>query len=246
MHLLIALLLAVQSGPHLKVCGVDWPPFSYAEQGNLMEGISVEIHQEVAHRLGMKLTLIELPWGRCEQYVNTELADGILDNAPLPGCHHSDLATAFYPLAAYVRSDSPLQIFSWEMAKGLKVGMVRGYDYTEKIRSFTGWEPIKAHSDKQLLLMLEKSRVDMIVLDYFSAPILSKEQDVKIRALTPFMDSTPLYLCFGKHKADLLPAYNKALQQMLDEGVLDRIYLRYLGEDYRTLKEKQEKIKAAQ
>ncbi len=94
--------------------------------------------------------------------------------------------------------------------------------------------------------MLEKSRVDMIVLDYFSAPILSKEQDVKIRALTPFMDSTPLYLCFGKHKADLLPAYNKALQQMLDEGVLDRIYLRYLGEDYRTLKEKQEKIKAAQ
>ena len=84
MHLLIALLLAVQSGPHLKVCGVDWPPFSYAEQGNLMEGISVEIHQEVAHRLGMKLTLIELPWGRCEQYVNTELADGILDNAPCP------------------------------------------------------------------------------------------------------------------------------------------------------------------
>ncbi len=48
--------------------------------------------------------------------------------------------------------------------------MVRGYDYTDKIKNFTGWEPIKAHSDKQLLLMLEKSRVDMIVLDYFSAP----------------------------------------------------------------------------
>lgn len=155
-----------------------------------MEGISVEIHQEVAHRLGMQLTLLELPWGRCEQYVNTELADGILDNAPLPGCYHSDLATAFYPLAAYVRSDSPLQTFSWEMAKGLKVGMVRGYDYTDRIKHFTGWVPIKAHSDKQLLLMLEKSRVDLIVLDYFSAPILSREQDVKIRALTPFLDST--------------------------------------------------------
>ncbi|EKB26381.1 substrate-binding periplasmic protein [Aeromonas dhakensis] len=246
MLLLIALLLAAQSGGQLKVCGVDWPPFSYAEQGKLMEGISVEIHQEVAHRLGMQLTLLELPWGRCEQYVNTELADGILDNAPLPGCYHSDLATAFYPLAAYVRSDSPLQTFSWEMAKGLKVGMVRGYDYTDRIKHFTGWVPIKAHSDKQLLLMLEKSRVDLIVLDYFSAPILSREQDVKIRALTPFLDSTPLYLCFGKQKADLLPAYNKALQQMLDEGVLDRIYLRYLGEDYRTLKEKQERMKAAQ
>lgn len=95
-------------------------------QGNLKEGISVEIHQEVARRLGMNLTLLELPWGRCEQYVSTQLADGILDNAPLPGCYHSDLATAFYPLAAYVRTDSPLQNFSWEMAKGLKVGMVRG------------------------------------------------------------------------------------------------------------------------
>lgn len=145
-----------------------------------------------------------------------------------------------------MRSDSPLQTFSWEMAKGLKVGMVRGYDYTDKIKSFTGWQPIKAHSDKQLLLLLEKSRVDMVILDYFSAPILSKEQDVKIRALTPFIDSTPLYLCFGKQRAGLLPAYNKALQQMLDEGVLDRIYLRYLGEDYRTLKEKQERMKAAQ
>lgn len=66
MHLLIALLLAAQSSGQLKVCGVDWPPFSYAEQGKLMEGISVEIHQEVAHRLGMQLTLLELPWGRCE------------------------------------------------------------------------------------------------------------------------------------------------------------------------------------
>lgn len=90
--------------------------------------------------------------------------------------------------------------------------------------------------------MLEKSRVDMIILDYFSAPILSREQDVRIHALTPFIDSTPLYLCFGKQKADLLPAYNKALQQMQDEGVLDRIYLRYLGEDYRTLKTKQEQM----
>lgn len=26
MHLLIALLLAAQSGGQLKVCGVDWPP----------------------------------------------------------------------------------------------------------------------------------------------------------------------------------------------------------------------------
>lgn len=242
MNLFIALLLAAQSGTNLKVCGVDWPPFSYAEQGNLKEGISVEIHQEVARRLGMNLTLLELPWGRCEQYVSTQLADGILDNAPLPGCYHSDLATAFYPLAAYVRTDSPLQNFSWEMAKGLKVGMVRGYDYTAKIRNFTGWEPIKVHSDKQLLLMLEKSRVDMIILDYFSAPILSREQDVRIRALTPFIDSTPLYLCFGKQKANLLPAYNKALQQLQDEGILDRIYLRYLGEDYRTLKTKQEQM----
>lgn len=95
MQLLIALLLAAQSSTSLKVCGVDWPPFSYAEQGKLMEGISVEIHQEATRRLGMTLTLLELPWGRCEQYVSTGLADGILDNAPLPGCYHSDLATAF-------------------------------------------------------------------------------------------------------------------------------------------------------
>ena len=246
MHLLIALLLAAQSGTDLKVCGVDWPPFSYAEQGRLTEGISIEIHQEVARRLGMKLSLIELPWGRCEQYVSTRLADGILDNAPLPGCHHPDLATAFYPLAAYVRTDSPLHNFSWEMARGMKVGMVRGYDYTEKIKRYDGWVPIKAHSDKQLLLLLEKSRVDMIILDYFSAPILSKEQDVPIRTLSPFIDSTPLYLCFGEQRAALLPAYSKALQQMLEEGVLDRIYLRYLGEDYRTLKSRQDKLKPAE
>ncbi|HDN9021253.1 TPA: transporter substrate-binding domain-containing protein [Aeromonas salmonicida] len=246
MHLLIALLLAAQSSTDLKVCGVDWPPFSYAEQGRLTEGISVEIHREVARRLGMNLTLIELPWGRCEQYVRTRLADGILDNAPLSECHHSDLATAFYPLAAYVRADSPLQRFSWDLAKGMKVGMVRGYDYTEKIKNHTGWVPIKAHSDKQLLLLLEKSRVDMIILDYFSAPILSKEQDIQIRALSPFIDSTPLYLCFGEQRAALLPAYNKALQQMLEEGILDRIYLRYLGEDYQTLKGRQDKLKPAE
>lgn len=53
MHLLIALLLTAQSSTDLKVCGVDWPPFSYAEQGRLTEGISVEIHREVARRLGM-------------------------------------------------------------------------------------------------------------------------------------------------------------------------------------------------
>ncbi|WP_108652927.1 substrate-binding periplasmic protein [Dongshaea marina] len=222
----------------IRVCGVEWPPFSYANpvEKRLERGISIAIYQEAFKRLDVKVEFIQLPWPRCERDVIHGKYDAILDNASLPGYIHPLIPTAFYPLGAYVKQGSPLTNFRWGETSDKRVGMVRGYDYTPKISEHLDWEITLSKSDEQLLLLLDRNRVDYIILDYFAAPILSKKTGVKIRPLNSFLDSTPLYLCFNKKHSALVDRLGPILLDMLLDGTLDKIYQKSLGDSYANIR----------
>jgi len=113
----------------LKLCGVEWPPFTYSKEQKITKGISYDVYTEAFRRLQMA---VELPWKRCLQYVAEGKYDAVIDNAALEPFLYGQFPTAIYPLAIYVRQDFPQETFSWDDLQGKTVGMVLGYDYTER------------------------------------------------------------------------------------------------------------------
>lgn len=132
----------------------------------------------------------------------------------------------------YVRQNFPQTTFSWEDMKGKFVGMVRGYDYTEKIKNFDGWVPIFSTTDELLIKKLHAKRYDYVILDIFAVPILSERLGIKIKMLTPLIDSTKLYLVFNKNNAEIAKEYDKVIGKMIQDGTMDSIYLKYLPNNY--------------
>lgn len=190
------------------------------------------MYKEAFARLKIKFKAEVLPWPRCIKSVEKGDIDAIIDNGALKPFIFGKHPTGVYPLAIYVRKDFPQKNFSWDLMQGKTVGMVRGYDYTEKIKQFDGWKKQLALTDEQMLKMLNASRHDYVILDVFSADILAKKAQVNIKMLKPIIDSTHLYLVFNKDKSDVAKKYDETIGKMIQDGTLDKIYRKYLPYSY--------------
>lgn len=236
MKVLLSGLLIIYSSAvfasEVKLCGVSWPPFTYVQNNQFVKGISHDIHREAFKRLGIKYKRSVFTWARCLAQVEKGVYDAVIDNSATAPFIYGKVPTAVYPLAVFVREDSADKHFSWEFMQGKKIGMVRGYDYTPKITGFKGWNVKYAKTDHQLLLKLKAKRTDYIILDIFSADILMKEAGIKVKMLTPLIDSTDLFLVFNKGRSALARQYDEVIQQMHSDGTLDKIYRQYLPFDY--------------
>ncbi|WP_229805248.1 substrate-binding periplasmic protein [Saccharospirillum salsuginis] len=216
----------------VRLCGVEWPPFTYAENGNIESGISFRIYQEAFRRLGMSFEAHALPWPRCLRLVELGHYDAVIDNADLEPFVAGSHPTASYPLAIYVLADFPVDDFSWDFMRRKRIGMVRGYDYTPTIAAFEGWRPRYFTTDEQMLRVLQAGRIDYALGDLYSVPILSERIGIEIKRLRPLVDSTNLYLVFNADRADLMRRYDAVIGQMIEDGTLDAIYLEFMPLTY--------------
>ncbi|ODN41428.1 substrate-binding periplasmic protein [Piscirickettsia litoralis] len=219
----------------VKVCGVEWPPFTYNKNGKLTKGISIAIYTEAFKRMNMTLDADTIPWARCLDAVKEGQYMAVIDNAALPPFIFGKHPTGIYPLAIYTRENYPLSIFSWRAMWGKPVGMVRGYDYTPKIKRFRRWQPDYSDSDEQALQKLNAHRYDFVVMDIFAAPLLASKLKINIKRLTPMVDGTYLYLVFNKKHQRLLQEYDKKIKQMIEDGTIDNIYLDHINMTYSEL-----------
>jgi len=229
----------------VKLCGVQWPPFTYGEQQNLNHGLSIDIYTQAFKRLNMTIDAKKMPWQRCEKLVTHGSMDALIDNTHSDKFINGPTPTAFYPLAVYVRNDFKQTKFSWQAMENKYVAMVRGYDYTDKISSFKLWHKSLVLSEDVLVRMLKAKRYDYIVLDIFAAQHLAKKHNMKLKMLDPMVDSPMLYLVFNKNKQILKDQFNEKIIEMINDGTMDRLYLKYLPHsysDFKTMIDKSKKI----
>lgn len=216
----------------VKLCGVDWPPFTNSHHGTLTHGLSIDVYSEAFRRLGMKIDVKSMPWQRCMKLVKHGSMDALIDNTHSDDFIHGPTPTAFYPLAIYVRSDAKQSKFSWAAMENKNVAMVKGYDYTEKIASFKLWNKLYAQSESILVKMLKAKRFDYILLDPFAAKNLEITHDVKLKMLTPVIDTAELYLVFNHDKSVLMNKFDAKIIEMINDGTMNRLYLNYLPTSY--------------
>lgn len=237
--IIIALTLMISQtvfATTIKLCGIHWPPFTFSEKQDLTHGLSIDIYTEAFKRLNMKIDAKVLPWQRCMKLVKHGSIDALIDNTPSNDFINGLAPTGFYPLAIYVRNDFKQTTFSWQAMKNKDVAMVKGYDYTDKISSFKHWNKLLLQSETVLVRLLKAKRYDYVLLDIFAAQYLEKKHDIKLKMLEPMVDSTMLYLVFNKNKQALKDQYDIQVIEMINDGTMDRLYLKYLPHSYNDFK----------
>jgi polar amino acid transport system substrate-binding protein len=101
--------------------------------------------------------------------------------------------------------------------KDLKLGIINGGVFVEK--EYTQYNPVRAISNKQLVKLLMKGRVDAISM---SEPTFKKlvdsQQASLVIPLARFTPTVPLFHYLHKKHHALIPKITAALKQLEDSG----------------------------
>ncbi len=164
--LLISLLVCLGlQAREIRLASLDYPPFSSPK---LQDGGKLVALSRAALQLqGHSLKVDFMPWARVVLAIKRGDYDGALPLWPtdLVELHlRPSRPLAYSEMGFFVRRDSTLQGLPLEALKGLRVGIVRGYAYPERLLS-GGLIAEEAANDISNLRKLAARRFDLVLLE---------------------------------------------------------------------------------
>jgi ABC-type amino acid transport substrate-binding protein len=215
----------------VSLATLEWEP--YVGKKLTDHGFTAEIVTEAFRRAGCAVTIDFMPWARVLQ----ELSKGKYD-AAFPA-YYSDKRAKTYalsnpiaegPLVFCKKKEADISYTSLHDLKPYRIGVVRGYVNTPQFDAADYLAKDVANSDEINLKKLLKGRIDLAVIDKFTAKhILSTtmpEGRKAVEFLEPSLQVKPLYLAVSRKTKgwqQLVKEFNQGLKQITEDGTLRKI-----------------------
>ena len=198
-------------------------------EGTVHTLISGKVVAEAYRRIGIEAVVRHYPGKRSVFISNRGDSDGELYRVAGMNKDYPNLLMVPVPIDNFdgmvFTKQTEFTVNGWESLKPYKVGVRRGIRFSDEgTGSVEGIYLETVSSNKQLFLMLEEGRVDIIVIARLNG--LQMQQNFKIpgiRSLEPPIESYPLYHYLHKKNSHLMPEITAALQEMEKEGLIKKI-----------------------
>jgi len=187
----------------------------------------------VFKKAGYQVEIHFMPWARVLAEVKTGEYDAMYPayySEERSGIYAFSNPIAQGPLVLYKRSYDTILYKTLMDLKPYKIGVVRGYVNTPEFDSAVYLNKKIVNSDKQNLLKLLTGRIDLAVIDKYTAKRIIKtdipQATEKLDFLDPPLENKVLYVGFSKAVKDyqkLLKNFNQTLNDMVKKGLIDDI-----------------------
>jgi polar amino acid transport system substrate-binding protein len=212
-----------------------YPP--YVDPQAPGEGLSMEVVRAAFKTQGYTIKLEIMPWIRAEIGVSEGRYDVLVDVWRTEARAKEFLFAAPYAVSKIKfikRKDNPFEFTGLDSLNGLRIGVIRGYGYSDAFNKATHFSreevPSMEHNINKLLL----KRIDLTLEDEIRARSLLRTMDPTLAEQLDFtsnaLQSNPLYVAAGlknpRHK-EIVDAFNKGLQIIKADGTFLAIEKRY-------------------
>ena len=218
----------------IKACFAKWFPFSYMKDGKAL-GFSIDLYKEAIKKSGMKISFEMKPWKRCVREFSAGKVDALVDGSDsIPNSLNVRRPPIPWVLSLWIHEDSPAKSFlGYSQFDNTVIGYVRGYTYPPDFLNYTRFKKkYSVTDDLQGLKMLEKRRYEAFIGDVVNNTYLVKENNMKVRALSPAIQVEYLTLSFSNRFPEEHKKFEVALNKMYEDGIINIIYQKYLGVTY--------------
>ncbi|MDJ0833230.1 MAG: transporter substrate-binding domain-containing protein [Gammaproteobacteria bacterium] len=219
----------------LQLCFNQWPPFAMYEQ-MAFRGISIDIIKEASRRLEQPVEFVELPWKRCLQNVEDGTMDAVIDAADRDEFIQGPVSISIYSDTFWVHADSSFR--SLTDLKDRSIGLVDGYNYSQTVTDLISELNLSSETavdDQGNIRKIAFKRVDTGIADLVSTFDYIKIHQLNLRPILPPVSVDKLYLSFSKQRAEAQEKYNQQFEVLLEEGFVDKVYQRYIGQSFSEL-----------
>lgn len=185
--------------------------------------VSASILKKAYRRLGIDITVLELPASEALQRANSGQADGEVQR--IDGISHNfpNLIQVPIPInyiqGAVFSKKKKRKLRGWHSLRTFRIGLVKGVIFAEK--GTRGMQVQVAGSYDQLIDLLLNDQVDLIVLPYINgAAAIRQHPRGEQLHLNGIIETYLLYHYLHKKHEKLLPAITARLKKMLLNGTI--------------------------
>nr|WP_321501661.1 transporter substrate-binding domain-containing protein [uncultured Dethiosulfovibrio sp.] len=216
----------------------NFPPFSWSDENGKMQGILVDVMDEiVGSGMGISLSHEGFPWARAQQMVKEGDADGFV-TVPTPARQEyaetgkEDVIMSKMVIFAKKGSDAAEELKNAKSLSDLKEMSI--IDYVGNgwgDRNLEGFKRHLAPKMDNVFQMLVGDRGDICITDsvvgWYTLKGLGLQDQVEEMALV--LDQVPFVLCVGKNSkhAGIVEEVDRRLKEAREDGRLQAIYDRY-------------------
>ncbi|WP_256662349.1 ABC transporter substrate-binding protein [Pseudomonas sp. F(2018)] len=226
---------AQQAGEPLRVVTDYWPPFRMQGAGGRLEGLDIDLLDELQRRTGLRFEVRLQPWARALEDMRRGQADLMTGLARTPEREqYIDYLEPTYHACAPRLYGAPERAAIGDYAQlgGMRIGYVLQSAYFEPFDSDAALHKIGVKNEEQLLQMQLRGRVELMIgtdcqVDFqLRDPMLSR-QLVKLAYLPPAQTRLYVGLARGGRGAAERELLSRTLQQLLQDGWMERAAQRY-------------------
>ncbi len=193
------------------------------------DGVLDQVYQDLGKRLGIKIEIHNLTAAeRVLLNVNGGIVDGDVGRVlglekKYPNMVSVPVSVMKYEMVVFSRNVE-FKVAGPESIKSYNIGIVRGWKILEQ--AATGALSVTTlESAEQMFSMLDKNRVDIVLLEKLQGLQRIKSMDIKgVNVLQPNLLEGHWYLYLNKKHEALIPRVTAELRRMEQDGTLQRIY----------------------
>lgn len=195
--------------------------------------ISAKILKKAYHKLGIDISILELPASEALQRSNSGSADGEVQRIDGISRNFPNLIQVPIPInyiqGAVFSKKKKRKLRGWHSLRRFKIGLVKGVVFAEK--GTRGMQVQMAGSYAELLDLLLNDKVDIIVVPYINGvdSIRQHPQGDKLH-LNGILETYLLYHYLHKRHEKLLPAITARLKKMLLNGSIPDMRRKFISE----------------
>lgn len=213
-----------------------WQPWSYHNENNELVGYDVELGQRIAEKLGVKATFVEAEWDSLFAGLDSRRYDIVINGVEVTEerSEKYDFSQpyAFIKTAIIVESENN-EIQSYEDLNGKQTANTLASTYATLAENYgaitTGVDDLN-----QTIELVLQGRVDATLnaeVTYYDYMKIHPEAPLKIAALTDEASLVSIPMRKGQETITLNQEINKILDEMINQGELTELSIKYFGTD---------------
>lgn len=211
-----------------------YAPFTFHDQSGKLTGYDIEVVTEVAKRIGVEPVFQETQWDAIFAGLDAKRFDVVANQVGIRPDRQEkyDFSNPYtVSTAVLVTHKDNTTVKDFADIKGLKAAQTLTSNLTDIARN-NGAEIVGVEGFNQAIDLLVSKRVDVTINDGLSLlDFLKQKPDTPIKIIAKDPNVAKNGFLFRKGSTELVDAFNKALDEMSNDGTLKQISEKWFNED---------------